>query len=264
MAPSRGVDWRLAWAVWMRNFTVYRRTWTLNILPNFFEPLLYLVGMGLGVGFYVREGMNGVSTYLAFIAPGLMAASAMNGASFEVTYNMFVKLHFAKTYDAFLSTPVQIEDIVMGELLWAVTRALIYGLAFLVILAGFTLAGTPMLSGPGALALPLALALIGTLFALIGQLFTSKVNTIDLYSYYFTLWLSPLFIFSNVFFPVDRFPYGAQIAWFTPLYHGVRLTRGLAQSRFGTEELVSAAWMIAVCAALLWIVPRTYRRRIIR
>ena len=110
------VNLRLAWAVWMRNYTVYRRTWLMNILPNFFEPLLYLVGMGIGLGAYVNEGMTGAS-YIAFIAPGLMASAAMNGATFETTFNTFVKLHFGKLYDAYLGTPAEPEDIVAGEAL---------------------------------------------------------------------------------------------------------------------------------------------------
>lgn len=256
------IDVGLATAVWRRNFTVYRHTWMLNILPNFFEPLLYLLGMGLGLGFYLREGLGG-GEYLAFIAPGLMAAAAMNGASFETTYNMFVKMTFAKLYDAFLCTPCQLQDIAFGELMWAVTRALIYGCGFLLVLIGFTAAGYPILSGWAPLALPLALALVGALFALIGQLFTAVVTVIDLYSYYFTLWLTPLFLFSGIFFPVDRFPAGTEIAWCTPLYHAVRLVRGLCRSELGGAELVSAAWMAVLTLVLLWAVPRVMRRRMI-
>jgi lipooligosaccharide transport system permease protein len=254
------VDLGMAAAVWRRNLTVYRHTWLFNILPNFFEPLLYLLGMGVGLGFYLREGMGG-DDYLIFISPGLMAAAAMNGASFETTYNIFIKMTFARLYDAFLCTPCQLQDIAFGELLWAVTRALIYGCAFLVILLGFTVAGVPIVSGWGVLVLPLALALVGALFALIGQLFTAMVKIIDLYSYFYTLWLTPLFLFSGIFFPVERFPAGADIAWFTPLYHSVRLVRGLSQSRVGGEELVSLAWIAVASIALLWAVPRAMRRR---
>ncbi len=127
------IDLRLSIAVWMRNVTVYRHTWMTNLLPNFFEPLLYLLGMGVGLGFYMEKGIDG-QAYLVFIAPGLLAGAAMNGASFETTYNMFVKMNFAKVYQAYLSTPVQLQDIAFGELLWAITRALIYGIAFLLIL----------------------------------------------------------------------------------------------------------------------------------
>ena len=214
------IDLRLSIAVWMRNVTVYRHTWMTNLLPNFFEPLLYLLGMGVGLGFYMDRGIDG-QDYMVFIAPGLLAGAAMNGASFETTYNMFVKMNFAKVYQAYLCTPVQLQDIAFGELLWAITRALIYGIAFLLILVGFTVAGYPILSGWMPFLLPFALALVGALFALIGQLFTSKVKVIDLYSYYYTLWLTPLFLFSGIFFPVDRFPHGETIAWATPLYHCV-------------------------------------------
>jgi lipooligosaccharide transport system permease protein len=257
------IDLGLATAVWRRNLTVYRHTWMMNVLPNFFEPLLYLLGLGVGLGFYIGDGFGGPADYLVFIAPGLMAAAAMNGASFETTYNMFVKMNFAKLYDAYLSTPCQLQDIAFGELMWAVTRALIYGIGFLVVLGGFTAAGYPILQGWGVLLLPPALALVGAVFALIGQLFTSLVRVIDLYSYYFTLWLTPLFLFSGIFFPVDRFPGGPEIAWFTPLYHGVRLVRGLSQSQLGGAELVSVAWLAVVALALMAVVPRAMRRRMI-
>lgn len=256
------LDLRMAAAVWMRNLTVYRRTWLRNILPNFFDPLLYLVGMGIGLGAYVEGGVDG-RTYVAFIAPGLMAAAAMNGSTFEVTYNVFVKLHFGRLYDAYLATPAQLQDIVIGELLWAVTRSLIYGLAFMAILGGLTLAGYPILTSRLAALLPFALALVGTLFALIGLLYTSLVDVIDMYSYYFTLWITPLFLFSGIFFPVSRFPHGETVAWFTPLYHAVRLARGLAQGGNPAPLVVSAAWMLTVVTILLLVVPGRYRGRLI-
>jgi lipooligosaccharide transport system permease protein len=256
------IDLRLAFAVWMRNFTLYRHTWVRTILPNFFEPLLYLVGMGIGLGAYLQQGLDG-RVYVAFIAPGLLAASAMSGASFEATYNVFIKMNFARLYDAYLGTPAQMQDIVFGELLWAVTRAMLYGLAFLSVLAGLTVFGYPILTSPAALLLPLAIAIIGAQFALVGFLFTSFIKSIDFYSYYFSLWISPLFLFSGIFFPVDRFPAGATIAALTPLFHAVRLSRGLAQGPLGTEHAVSAGYMIAVVMVLLVIVLRRFRRRMV-
>jgi lipooligosaccharide transport system permease protein len=258
-----GIDFRLAWAVFRRNATEYSHSWATSILPNFFEPVLYLVGMGLGLGFYLSRGMEGQS-YLAFIAPGLTAAAAMNGASFETTYNMFVRMTYARLYDAYLSTPAQIEDVAMGEAMWAMTRALIYGVVFLIVTAVMTVFGHPIITSPGVLLMPLALVLIGATFALIGQVFTALIRQIDLYSYYFTLWLTPLFLFSGIFYPVDRFPAGEAIAWWTPLYHAVRLCRGLSQGPLGLEHLVSAVWMLAVCAALWLVVPRLLRARLWR
>jgi lipooligosaccharide transport system permease protein len=257
------IDFRLAWAVLRRNATEYSHSWLTSILPNFFEPVLYLVGMGLGLGFYLSRGMEG-QNYLAFIAPGLTAAAAMNGASFETTYNMFVRMTYARLYDAYLSTPAEIEDVAMGEILWAMTRGLIYGMVFLLVTAGMTVLGHPIITSPGVLLMPLAMVLIGATFALIGQVYTAMIRQIELYSYYFTLWLTPLFLFSGIFYPVDRFPGGEVIAWWTPLYHAVRLCRGLEQGPLGLEHLISAVWMLAACAVLWPVVPRLLRARLWR
>ena len=257
-----GVDFRMATAIWQRNLALYRRTWLMNILPNFFEPVLYLVGMGIGLGAYMSGELEG-SAYLAFIAPGLMAAAAMNGATFETTYNVFIKLHFQRLYDAYLGTPAMIQDIVAGELMWAVTRASIYGFGFLVVLGALTLWGYPILTSPLAVLLPLLVALTGLLFALIGAVFTALIKTIDLYSYFFTLFLTPLFLFSGIFFPTDRFPYGDTVAWFTPLYHAVRVARGLAQGPLELEHAVSVGWIVVASAVLMLIVPRLMRRRLV-
>lgn len=260
MKRRASIDLRMAWAVFMRNFTEYGQTWRANILPNFFEPILYLVGMGVGLGYYLSDGMEGKG-YLAFIAPGLCASAAMNGASFETTYNMFVRMMFAHLYDAYLSTPALIQDVALGEIMWAVARALLYGTAFLVVVAGMTLVGFPLLTSPWALLMPLALVLYGATFALIGSLFTSIIKQIDLYSYYYTLWLTPLFLFSGIFFPVGRFPHGETIAWFTPLYHAVRLSRGLCHGPLGREHAVSAIWLLSLCVILFAIVPARLRKR---
>lgn len=256
-------DWHMAVAVWRRNVTEYSHTWKMNLLPNFFEPLLYLVGMGIGLGYYLTSGMEG-QNYLAYIAPGLMASAAMNGASFETTYNMFVKMTFARLYDAYMSTPAQVEDIAMGELMWAVTRSMIYGVAFLLVVAALAPFGVSILTSPTAVLIPFALVLVGAVFALIGQAFTSLIQQIDLYSYYYTLFLTPLFLFSGIFFPVDRFPAGETIAWFTPLYHCVRLMRGLAQGPLTGEHLVSVLWLLTVVVVLGAVVPRRLRKRLMR
>src|SRR5436309_1595115 len=113
---------------------MYRRTWKWNLLPNFFEPVFYLLSIGIGLGAYISE-MSGVS-YLSFIAPGLVCVAAMNGASFEVTYNIYVRLTFEKTYDAMLTTPIEPDDILGGEVQWAMTRTCIYGNYFFLVLAG--------------------------------------------------------------------------------------------------------------------------------
>jgi len=257
------IDLAMALTVWRRNVMVYRHTWKANILPNFFEPLLYLVGMGVGLGAYVGESVGGTN-YLTFIAPGLVAASAMNGAVFETTYNMFVKMRFGRIYDAYLGTPASIEDVAFGELMWAVTRAMIYGVAFLSIVAAMSLFGVPLLTSPWALLLPFELILIGAVFSLIGQVFTAMIKSIDLYSYFYTLGITPLFLFSGIFFPTERFPYGDTIAWFTPLYHGVHLARGLATGVLDLSHAVDAVWMLTICVILVAITPRLMRRAMVK
>lgn len=249
------IDLRMASVIWWRNVTVYRHTWVKNILPNFFEPLLYLLGMGVGLGFYMSEGIEGAD-YLAFIGPGLMASAAMNGAVFETTYNMYVKMYFARLYDAYLCTPAQIQDVAIGELMWAVTRSAIYSFGFFVVLIGLTLFGYPILTSWTAIFLLPVSLLIGLLFGLIGQLFTASIRTIDLYSYFYTLFITPLFLFSGIFFPVERFPYGEQVAFFTPLYHGVKLSRGLASGDIDSSLIVSLGWIVVACAVLLAVVPK--------
>jgi lipooligosaccharide transport system permease protein len=248
---------RHALAVWQRNFAMYRRTWKLNILPNFFEPLLYLASIGIGVGAYVDQ-MGGTS-YVAFLAPGLVAVSAMNGASFEVTYNSFVRLNFEKTYESVLTTPVLPEDLLAGEILWAVTRASIYGGCFFLVVAAVGLAPLPH----ALWALP-AIPLTGLVFAALGIAFALRIRTIDLFSFYFTLFLTPLFLFSDVFFPLrERLAGGwLAVAEALPLLHPVRLMR----HAFRGEAALVLAWdvlySLALSAALLALATRIIRRRL--
>ena len=247
-----------ALAVWRRNLALYRRTWKLNLLPNFFEPLLYLVSVGVGVGAYISE-MGGTS-YVAFLAPGLVAVAAMNGASFEVTYNAFVRMNFEKTYESMLTTPIQPEDVLAGEVLWAVTRALVYGGIFWLVVAALGLA--PL---PGALlAIPLV-PLTGLLFAALGIAFSLRIPSIDLFSFYFTLFITPLFLFSDVFFPLQERLSGAWlwVAEALPLLHPVRLVRAAFRGEASWILLWDLAYIALVSAALLWVAARVTRRRLL-
>jgi lipooligosaccharide transport system permease protein len=248
---------RYALAVWWRNFAMYRRTWKLNILPNFFEPLLYLVSIGIGVGAYVSE-MGGTS-YVAFLAPGLVAVAAMNGASFEVTYNAFVRMNFEKTYAAMLTTPILPDDVLAGEVLWAVTRASIYGGCFLLVLAAAGLAPLPA----ALVALPL-IPLTGGLFAALGIAFSLRIPNIELFSFYFTLFLTPLFLFSDVFFPLQERLAGGWL-WLAealPLLHPVRLMRHAFRGQWSPILLWDLFYVIALSAGLLVLAARVTRQRL--
>jgi len=248
---------RYALSVWSRNLALYRRTWKLNILPNFFEPLLYLVSIGIGVGAYVSE-MAGMS-YVAFLAPGLVAVAAMNGASFEVTYNAFVRMNFEKTYAAMLTTPIQPDDVLAGEILWAVTRSCIYGGCFWIVVAAVGLAPLPA----ALLALPL-IPLTGLLFAALGIAFSLRIPSIDLFSFYFTLFLTPLFLFSDVFFPLEERLSGAWlwVAEALPLLHPVRLMRHSFRGEWAPVLLWDLGYILVLSAGLLALAARVTRRRL--
>ena len=248
---------RAASKVWLRNYTIYRKTYKTNLLPNFFEPLIYLLGMGIGLGAFVRE-IQGMP-YLTYIAPGLMASSAMMGASFETTYNCFVKLHFGKIYDAMLVTPLNVEDIVLGEMMWAMTRSLIYGLSFFVVISFM---GIPAWSSPFAV-IPI-IGLIGLLFAVFGLLFTACIPIIDLYSYYYTLFMTPMFLFSGIFFPLDSLPgWVEKVAWYTPLYHAVNLARAGVLGIWRGSELYDFLWILVITVVLAVFSAIMMRKRMI-
>ena len=252
------VSWPHAFAVWRRNASLYARTWQWNLLPNFFEPVFYLAALGIGVGAYVSE-MGGRS-YVEFLAPGLVCVAAMNGASFEVTYNVFVRLNMQRTYDAMLTAPLSPDDVLAGEILWALTRVCIYGGSFFAVAALFGLAPLPQ----ALWAVP-AIPLTGLLFAALGLAFTLRISNIDLYSFYFTLFLTPLFLFSGVFFPLDeRLPGGwLWVAEVLPLLHPVRFARAAFEGELGWVSVWDLAYVALASAGLLAAGRRALRRRLI-
>lgn len=246
-----------ALSVWRRNAAMYKRTWKWNILPNFFEPVFYLFSIGIGVGAYVSQ-MGGMS-YIQFLAPGLICVAAMNGASFEVTYNIFVRLTFEKSYDAMLTTPIEPDDVLVGEVLWAVTRACVYGGCFFIVLALFGL--TPW---PSALLALLVIPIAGLLFASIGIVFSLRIPSIDMFSFYFTLFLTPLFLFSDVFFPLKERLSGVWlwVAEVLPLLHPVRLARAAFSGQWSVVVLWDLFYSLGVSALLLWCGLHSVRRRL--
>jgi len=244
-------------SVWRRNLVLYKRTWKLNILPNFFEPVFYLAAIGVGLGNYV-SGM-GDGSYVDFLAPALIVVAAMNGASYEGTYNAYVRLHFEKTYAAMLTTPIQPEDVLAGEVLWAVTRACIYGGCFLIVV--MAMGHVSVFAIPSALIL---IPLTGLLFATMAFAFCLAVPSIEFVSFYFTLYLTPLFLFSDVFFPLaDRFsgPW-LWLAEALPLLHPVRLIRAAASGEWQPILFFDLLYIALVSAVLFGIAARVTRRRL--
>jgi lipooligosaccharide transport system permease protein len=248
----------LALRVFQRHLTVFSRTWKTSVALNFFEPLLYLTALGIGLGVYVRP-MEGLP-YLNYLAPGLVAASAMFATTYECTYGTFVRFKYQKTFQAMVATPLSMDDVVLGEILWGTFKSFLYGTIIL-----FVIFALGLVPSAWALLIPPVMILGGFLFALLSMLWTGLVPNIDSFHYFFSLIITPLFLFSGVFFPLsDLHPFLQMLAWASPLYHVVVLTRGLATGDVGVTLVYSTAWLVVVSAALLPLTVRLMRRLVIR
>ena len=236
-----------------RNVYVYRHTW-MYILSGFFEPLFYLGSIGFGLGALVGT-VNGPGghpiSYQLFVAPGLLASAAMNGAIMEGTFNFFFKLRYNKTFDAILATPLSPGDVAVGELAWALIRGGIYAIAFLLVMAVLGLVVSPSL----ILALPAAL-LIGFAFGGVAMAATSFMRTwqdFDLIQ----LVVLPMFLFSGTFYPIDAYPEALRtVVQLTPLYQGVDLLRSLAVGHLDGSLLIHVAYLAVMGIIGLWVVSR--------
>ncbi len=211
--------------IWERNYYVYRRIWKV-VFSGFFEPVFYLLSIGVGMSGLVGDvvGPGGVQvSYTAFVAPALLAASAMNGSVLETTFNVFFKLKFDKTYEGILATPMKPSDLAIGEIGWALFRGLLYSTAFIIVMLVMGLATSWMVifTIPGAF-------LIGLAFGSVGLAATTYMRSWQDFDLV-TLVTLPLFLFSGTFYPVDTYPPVAQtLVQLSPLYHGVELLRGFS------------------------------------
>ena len=207
-----------------RNVMSYRRNWVL-LLSGFFEPVFYLFGIGYGLGALIPSvvGPDGQTiSYGLFVAPALLASSAMNGAIYDSTFNVFFKLRYARTYDAVLATPLGVGDVALGEITWALIRGTIYSLGFVVVMLAFGLIASPW----AILTLPAAM-LIGFGFAAVGMAATTFMRDWTDFDY-ITMVTLPLFLFSATFYPITAYPEALQVVVsLTPLYQGVELLRSL-------------------------------------
>jgi len=235
-----------------RNIMVYRRGW-IYFVTGFFEPFFYLLSIGVGLSKLVGPiSVNGqLIPYAAFVAPGLLASAAMNGAVFDATFNIYFKLKIAKTYDAILSTPLGVGDIALGELSWALIRGALYSGAFLCIMAGLGYVVSPwaVLCFPGAI-------LVSFAFAGAGMAGTSYMRTwqdFDMVS----LVVLPLFLFSATFYPLSVYPHWlAVIVSITPLYQGVALLRGFDLGQFSWALLGHAFYLFVMGSFGLMVTAR--------
>jgi lipooligosaccharide transport system permease protein len=256
ITPLSLLGGRSAVRVLERNILVYRRSW-IFIISGFFEPLFYLLSIGIGLSHLVGAiPVDGrLVPYTVFVAPGLLASSAMNGAMLDSTFLVFMKLKIAKTYDAMLATPLGVGDIALGELSWCVLRGALYSGAFLCIMAALGYVSSPwaVLCWPGAILISLAFASVG----MAGTTYMRTWQDFDIVSLAFI----PLFLFSATFYPLTVFPGWLQaVVRCTPLYQGVVLERSADLGIFTWSLLIHIAYLGAMAVGGVMITNRRLGR----
>ncbi|HEX9182697.1 MAG TPA: ABC transporter permease [Burkholderiales bacterium] len=244
-------------AVWRRNFLVWRKLAIPSILGNLADPLIFLFGLGYGLGSLL--GNMGGTSYFAFLAGGFLASSSMFAASFEALYSAFSRMHVQKTWDAILNAPMSLVDVVAGEWVWAATKSLAAGICMLLVVSIFGFAASPL-----ALAAIPAVALVGLAFAGLGLVINSMATGYDFFSYYMTLALTPMMMLSGVFFPTDQLPAAVQwAAQALPLWHGVALTRPLLLGEVPQGILLHVAVLLAYAVGGFYLAVVLTRRRLL-
>ncbi|MGI9648073.1 MAG: ABC transporter permease, partial [Acidimicrobiia bacterium] len=227
---------------------VYRRTWRGSVISTFLNPILYLLAMGVGLGELVDEGSGGASieiAYLTFLAPGLLAAATMQAAAGDASYPVMAGIKWRKTYEATLSTPIGVPELLLGHLGWITLRLTFVAVVFAGVMTVFD--ATTVTEGMAAI--PPAV-LTGLAFAAAITAFTARLKSEAGLTQLFRFGIVPLFLFSGVFFPIEQLPDWIEpFAYLTPLWHGVELCRGLALGlEFTVHPLLSIGYL------LLWIV----------
>jgi lipooligosaccharide transport system permease protein len=244
-------------------FLLYRRTWRGGLFNSFLSPVLFLLAMGVGLGSYVDKGGTsalGVS-YLTFLAPGLLAATVMQTASFEATFPIMGGFVWQRRYHAMHATPLGPAEIALGQLAWIATRITLVGAIFVLVMVPFGAVHSPLI----LLAIPAA-TLTGLAFATPIAAYAATQKTMTTFNYIFRFGITPLFLFSGTFFPVSQLPTFLQpIAYLTPLYHGVALCRSLALGTITTDlggGLVHLAVLVAFGVGGLVLTLIAFQRRL--
>ncbi|MBL8027016.1 MAG: ABC transporter permease [Fibrobacteres bacterium] len=231
------------YSVWYRHLRVYWRNIISNAFPPFLEPLIFLAGIGLGLGSYIST-MGGMP-YIVFLATGLPMTAAMWSASFECTFGTFIRMEFDHIYDGMLAASINAKDLVLGELLWVGTKGLFFSMAVLIVVSCFKLVPFPT-----CLLACSAGFLTGFMFGALSMTITSFVKTINHFNFFFTGLLSPMFFFCGVVFPIEQLPkFLLPVAEAMPLTHTVRLTRAICVMKW--ESVL--AWDLVYCILFMII-----------
>ena len=244
----------------------YRRTFRASVFTSFLTPLLFLTAMGIGLGGYVdRSGgaALGGLTYLQFLGPGLLAATVMQSAAFEATFPIIGGLNWQRTFHAMYATPLSPRDIALGNLAWMAIRLAMIASVFTLILVVLGAAHSPLV----VLGIPVAV-LTGMAFAAPIAAFSATQRTPNRFNVIFRFGITPLFLFSGTFFPIESLPAALQtIAWVSPLWHGVDLTRGIVLGTIGQHPEVMLAHVVVLATIVIvamWATVRMIERRLVR
>ena len=243
--------------IWRRNFLVWRKLAIPSLLGNLMDPMLYMLGLGYGLGGLLPQ-VNG-APYIAFLAAGTLCYSTMNSATFEALYSAFSRMHVQKTWDAMLHTPMNLDDIVLAEELWAASKSFLSGMAILVIIATLGLSHSALILWT----IPLTI-LIGLTFGALGLTMTVISPSYDFFLYYFSLVVTPMILLCGVFFPVSQLPpLLQQVSALLPLTHAVELARPLVNGRVPEQAIVHVAVLVGYASGGFYTALVLARRRLL-
>lgn len=245
--------------VWQRNFLVWKKLALPSVLGNLADPMLYMLGLGFGLGSLLPD-VEGMS-YLTFLGAGTVAYSTMNSATFETLYSGFSRMHVQKTWEAILNTPLELDDVLTGEWLWAASKSLLSGLAILAVIWVLGLQADWALS---LWLIPLAF-LIGLCFSGMGLVMTAVSPSYDFFMYYFTLVITPMVLLCGVFYPVSQLPPLLQeISSWLPLTHAIEIARPLVRGQIPAEPLTHIVVLLSWGFVGFWLALGLTRRRLLK
>jgi lipooligosaccharide transport system permease protein len=255
------IGWR-SFTVWARNRDVFFFTWKTNFLPPFLEPILYLLVMGFAFTTLIPHlppPYENIS-YQKFLGPGLIAISIMYGAFYECTYGSFVRMHYQKTFEAIVATPVSIEEVIAGEIFWGATKSLINSTIVLgvVVVAGLA-------TFPGFILVPTIGLLGGLAFASMAMIFTALVPNLDSFNFPFFLFITPMFLVSGTFFPISVLPGALQdVALVFPLTHVSTVVRDLSLGLYSTDILYSLLYLLVLTLVTFYLAVFLMKWRLVK
>jgi lipooligosaccharide transport system permease protein len=244
--------------VWRRNSLVWRKLAIPSMLGNLADPLIYMLGLGYGLGAMLAD-VGGMS-YIAFLATGIVCSSTMMSASFEAMYSGFSRMHVQKTWDAIMNAPVILDDVVLGEAVWAASKSFLSGIA--VLLVAWVLG---VVHSPLALWVIPVVFLTGLAFASMGLVMTALSPSYDFFMYYFTLVITPMMLVSGVFFPVAQLPAALQaVTGLLPLSHAVDLVRPLMSGAVPSHVALHLSVLALYAVAAFSVALVLTRRRLLK